>query len=392
MNAKGLRKNTRKGQATHGAETPAATPPEAGLPSPLYVGLDVGARKTQCCMIDAHGAIKRESKVATHPHAIGEWMRKHGASNIAQVVLETGAMSAWLHRNLRAQGFPVTVLSALQVHRILSSHPNKTDLKDGRGLAELARKGIDWLTAVHVKSAACHDLRSLLVIRQQFVKQRVQNEAISRGILRQNGELIDNNGRTDIFHDEAQAAMRQVLEKEGVNLCPRLSPVLDLCRELQSKTRVIDQELERLARSNPICRRFMEIPGVGPVVAISFYTAVEDPHRFRQVDDVAAYFGLTPRLYQSGEKKVEGAISLWGNRMTRTHLVQAANVILTHTKDWSSLKSWGVRLSGKIGFNKAKIAVARKLAVIMLAMWRDDLPFCHREEAYRHLKAQRLAA
>lgn len=361
------------------------------LPLPVYVRLDVATRNTQCCMINLNGHIVRESKVSTHPVAICDWMRKYGASNINQVVLETGCMSSWLHRHLRADGFPVTVLSALQVHRILSSHPNKTDLKDVCGLAELARKGLDWLTAVHVKSAACQDMRSILTIRHQLVKQRVQNETVLRAILRQNGEVIENSGRTDIFEDQAKAAIRFIQDKERVNLTPRLMPVLDTSRDLRVRITLLDEELERLAKGNPICQRFLNIPGVGSVVALSFYTAIEDPQRFRQVDDVAAYLGLTPRLYQSGEKKIDGCISLWGNRMTRTHLVQAANVILSHTKEWSSLKSWGVRLAKKIGYNKAKIAVARKLAVIMLAMWRDDLPFCSREEVYRSLKARKSA-
>jgi transposase len=385
MKSKFSNKHTQK-------DTQEAPRAEDARPARLYVGLDIGVRKTQCCMITEHGKLVRETKISTHPKAVGDWMRKHGSSNIEHVVLETGSMSAWLHRNLRAQGFPVVVLSALQVHRILSSHPNKTDKKDARGLAELARKGIDWLTAVHVKSAACQDLRSLLTVRSQFVKQRMQNEAILRGILKQNGEIIDNHGRTDVFHDQAIESIRHAYLNENIDLSPRLLPILELCRDLRARTEAIDRELEKLARSNPVCRRFLDIPGVGPVVAISFYTAIEDPHRFRQVDDVAAYLGLTPRLYQSGEKKYDTVISLWGNRMTRTHLVQAANIILTHTKEWSSLKSWGVRLSHKIGFNKAKIAVARKLAVIMLAMWRDNLPFCHREEIYRNLKAHAAAA
>lgn len=223
-------------------------PKDADLPLPVYVGLDVAARKTQCCMIDLHGHIIRESKVSTHPVAICDWMRKYGASNISHAVLETGSMSSWLYRHLRANGIPVTVLSALQVHKILSNHPNKTDLKDARGLAELARKGLDWLTAVHVKSAACQDMRSILTIRHQLVKQRVQNETVLRGVLRQNGELIDNSGRTDIFEDQAKAAIRFIQDKEGVNLMPRLLPVLETIRDLRLRISLFDDELEQLAK------------------------------------------------------------------------------------------------------------------------------------------------
>ncbi len=133
--------------------------------------------------------------------------------------------------------------------------------------------------------------------------------------------------------------------------------------------------MHALAATNPVCQRFMSVPGVGAITALSFFTAIEEPARFRHADDVAAYLGLTPRVYQSGESLTHGKISKMGNRLTRTHLVTAATVLMSATKTFSSLKAWGVRLAKKVGFNKAKVAVARKLSVILFSMWRDGTYF-----------------
>jgi transposase len=139
----------------------------------------------------------------------------------------------------------------------------------------------------------------------------------------------------------------------------------------------------------------MEIPGIGAITALSFYSAIEDPTRFRHVDDVAAYLGLTPRIYQSGDSLSHGGISKMGNQLTRTHLVSAATVMLSTTRSFSTVKDWGLRLSKRIGFNKAKVALARKLAIIMLSLWRDGTHFMAKAadvDAHRNLMRSRATA
>lgn len=353
-----------------------------------YVGLDVASKKTQICIVTHKGKVFLEKEINTHPAAIASYLRKHCASNVEKVALETGGMSSWLYHGLKKSGLPVVVLDALHVSRFLSVKRNKTDINDARGIAELIRSGLDWLNVVYVKSAMCHEIRSLLTIRNQLVRQRVQNEMVVRGILRIYGGLINSSGHsTWCFREEAIKQMVDINDRDKIDLRPRIVPVLDLCREITQKAQQMEDELIHLAKADPVCRRFMDIPGVGAIVALSFYTAIEDPKRFRQIDDVGAYFGLTPKTYQSGETETSGGITHRGNLLTRTHLVQAANVILTHTQEWSSLKSWGVRLVKKIGYNKAKVAVARKLAITMLAMWRDNTPFYHKQETYLAYKA-----
>lgn len=166
-----------------------------------------------------------------------------------------------------------------------------------------------------------------------------------------------------------------IQDHEGINLRPRILPVLDLCERLQADAQRIEAELEALAAANPICRRFVAVPGVGAITALSFFTAVGEPSRFRRTDDVAAYLGLTPRVYQPGESLTHGRISKMGNRLTRTHLVTTATVMSSATKTFSTMKDWGLRLANKVGFNKARVAVARKLAIILFGIWRDGTQF-----------------
>ncbi len=130
-----------------------------------------------------------------------------------------------------------------------------------------------------------------------------------------------------------------------------------------------------LARNDLDCRRSMTLPGVGPINALAFCAAIDDPSRFRRSRSVGAYFGLTPRRHASGEVDWSGRISKCGDAMVRTYLFEAAGVLLTRVSRWCRLKAWGHRLWKRIGFKKAKIAVARKLAVILHRMWRDGTDF-----------------
>ncbi len=135
------------------------------------------------------------------------------------------------------------------------------------------------------------------------------------------------------------------------------------------------RKLLDLARDDVDSRRSMTVPGIGPITALAFYAAVDDPTRFRRSRSVGAYFGLTPRRTASGELDRSGRISKCGDRMLRSYLFEAAGVLLTRVAQWCKLKAWGLRLWKRIGFKKAKVAVARKLAVILHRMWRDGADF-----------------
>lgn len=342
----------------------------------FFVGLDVGLKSTAICVVDGDGEVISENTTKSDPTEIGRYLRKNYKSHITRIGIETGSISVWLTKGLRRQGFQVAMLDALKVHRILSIKRNKTDPNDARGIAEIVRSGRNYISEVYVKSSACFAIRAQLILRSRLVQQRLQNEMVIRGLLKVHGGRVEPGSKTSVtFSERVMEQVFQIRGAENIDLRPQIVPMLRLGETLYDEAKRIEQELEKIAAENPTCQRMMDVPGVGAIVALSFYTAIEDPTRFRRADDVAAYLGLTPRIYQSGESLTSGSISRMGNRMTRTHLVQAATVMLSGTKSWSSLKDWGIKLSKRVGFNKAKVAVARKLAIVLFSIWRDGTFF-----------------
>jgi transposase len=341
-----------------------------------YVGLDVAQKKTAACVVDQDGKVVREKELKTHPAAIIAFLRKHFQSDVANIGLETGSLSPWLYRNLRQEGFPVVVLDSVHVSKALSMRRNKTDENDARGIAELVRMGVEWLGAVHVKSVACQEVRTRLTCRAVLVHQRVEMENTICGMLKPYGCVVERGHKCmATFRERVIDGLCLIEDRENILLKITVTPLLDMLAGIYKQIDAMDAELKAMAESHPVCRRFMSVPGVGPVTALAFFTAIEDPSRFKDPADVSAYLGLTPRTHQSGEYERQGRITKRGDVMTRLHLVQAATVMMTSTKSWSSLKSWGVRLSKRIGFNKAKVAVARKLAIVLFVMWRDGKDF-----------------
>lgn len=131
----------------------------------------------------------------------------------------------------------------------------------------------------------------------------------------------------------------------------------------------------RAVRSDVVCRRLMTMPGIGPVTALTYRATVDDPNRFRRSRAVGAYLGLTPRRYQSGETDRVGRITKVGDSDTRTALFEAANVILRPATRWSAMKAWAMRIADRQGARRAKVALARRMAVILHRMWVDEADF-----------------
>ena len=131
----------------------------------------------------------------------------------------------------------------------------------------------------------------------------------------------------------------------------------------------------KIARHDDVCRRFMTTPSVGAIVAITYKSALDNPHRLKKSRNAGPLFGLTPKRYQSGETDVTGGISRVGDEMVRTALYEAANVLLSRVTRFSALKHWGLEVAKRRGSKRAKVAVARKLAVILHRMWIDGSTF-----------------
>jgi transposase len=153
------------------------------------------------------------------------------------------------------------------------------------------------------------------------------------------------------------------------------APLLSVHENICQQQSTFDDEVRRLAKSDETTRRLMTVPGVGVITALTFRHTIDDPSRFRSASTVGAYLGLTPRRNQSGETDTSGKISRWGDRLLRTYLFEAATVLLYRTKKWSSLKVWGMKLAKRIGMKKAKVAIARKIAVILHCIWVDGASF-----------------
>ncbi|MFQ5626063.1 MAG: IS110 family transposase [Methyloligellaceae bacterium] len=336
-----------------------------------YAALDVGVHNLALCIIDEDGDVRLEKSLPTDVDAIVSCLRGF-SEEIAAVGLEAGTLTQWLTYGLRDAGFRPVVMEARHVKAALGAMRNKTDRNDARGIAQILRTG--WYREVHVKSLESHYIRTLLASRKALLRKCIDLENEVRGLLKVFGIRL----RAGIRHGAFDAATREPIEANAM-LAHALIPLLDVRLELYRAFLELDRRVKALAHGDDICLLLMTTPGVGYITALTFRAAVDDPRRFRRSKTVAAHFGLTPRRYQSGERDTPGHISKAGDTEVRSALYAAANIILTRSAKWSSLKAWGTRLARSKGRKRALVAIARKLAVILHAMWIDGTPFSHQE-------------
>ena len=332
-----------------------------------YAGIDVSLECSSVCVVDATGRVAREGKVASEPEALIGWLGALGLG-LAQIGLEAGPLSQWLFAELRKAGLAVELLETRHVRDAFQAMPVKTDRNDARGIAQLIRLG--WFRPVHCKSMGAQETRALLTARKLVQSKLHDVEMGLRGLLRGFGlkvgaiaprsfegrirELVGGHSSLEVIA-EALLAVRTVLLREFNGL---------------------DKRLRTLARHDARARLLMSAPGVGALVSLTFASAIDDPGRFKRSKMVGAHFGMTPKKYQSGETDITGRISKSGDKSVRTALYEAAHIILTKpVKGCAALKSWAMRLAKRAGLKKAKVALARKLAVIMHRMLVDAKPF-----------------
>jgi transposase len=328
--------------------------------------MDVSLKETSICVVDGSGEIVLEGTVISEPPAIATFI-KAKAGGAARIGLETGPTSTWLWHELRALGLPVICIDARHAKAALSLQINKSDRNDAVGLARIMQCG--WYKEVQVKSLPCHEVRALLNSRAQLVKAKRDIENQIRGLLKNVG-LVVGAGKGNVFRRRVEA----LVDEQGL-LWEAVRPLIEVREMLRREIAGLYRKLVHLARNDANTRRSMTVPGIGPITALAFQSAIDDPGRFRRSRSVGAYLGLTPRRHASGEVDWSGRISKRGDGMVRSYLFEAAGVLLTRVPQWCKLKAWGHRLWKRIGFKKAKIAVARKLAVILHRMWRNGTDF-----------------
>ena len=331
-----------------------------------FAGLDISMEETHVCVVDREGTVVHEKKTASTPEAIAALLAKAPACR--RIVFETGRMAPMLYHGLAAFGLPVVCIESRQAYQALKSlATHKTDRNDARGLAHLARTG--FFKPVHVKSLPAHAVRALIIARKKLVGQRVMLENQIRGLAVVFGIRLPR-ALSPTFIDQALRA------SEGINgLSAAMGGLITARTAVLSAVAAIDADMKKMARASGACRRLMTIPGVGQLTALAFTAAVDDPGRFRRSRDIGAYLGLVPRRYQSGEVDYTGSISKCGDRRMRTLLYEAANVMLTRYKGPLKLKDWALALARRSTMRKARIALARRLAIIMHAILRHGTEF-----------------
>jgi transposase len=331
-----------------------------------YAGIDVSLKESSVCVLDAAGKVVREVKVASEPEALVRYFDELGLP-VSRIGLEAGPLSQWLHAELIAAGRDAVLLETRHVKAALSAMTVKTDRKDARGIAQLLRMG--WYRPVHAKSAPCKDTRALLAGRKLLQAKLLDVELSIRGILRGYGLKVGevSRGRFEARIRELTAGHAILETVIGAMLAARMALWNEFTR--------LHREMLKIARADRVCRRLMSAPGVGALVALTYRSAVDDPSRFEKSSAIGAYFGLTPKKYQSGETDRDGGVSKVGDGMVRTALFEAAHIMLTRAVRFSSLKRWALGVAQRRGMKRAKVALARKLGVVLHRMWVEATEF-----------------
>lgn len=348
-----------------------------------YVGLDVSMKETFICIEDETGKIMHQGRSKTDPELIANYLKKFQLS-IAKVGLESGSLSHWLTEELRKLDIPAICIDARQMASILSVQINKTDKNDAKGIADAMRCSL--YREVIQKSHQAIEIGTLMGSRRLMVMQKVQLKNAIRGFLKTYGIRLGSIGDVSFIEKVKEKLSDQLaLLKESID--GLLMCYQKVCEELKKLTK----KVEELVEADEDAKRFMTIPGVGPITALTYKMEIDDPRKFKSSRSVGAYLGMTPRQYSSGETKKQGRVSKCGSQEMRSLLNEAATVLLCTSKKWSKLKAWGLKIQRKHGFKKATMAVGRKLAVIMHRMMMDKTDFIYGEPKEKKEDAMSIA-
>jgi transposase len=331
-----------------------------------FAGLDVSVKETSVCIVDDAGKIVREVRVASEPEALLQVLT-NTIYRFKRVGLEAGPLSQWLHSVLAEAGFPVICVETRHMRAVLKAQINKTDRNDARGIAQMMRVGL--YRPVHVKTLRSQKLRMLLTHRKLLQSKAIAIENDLRGSLRNFGLKVGMVGTVKF-----EARIKELVQNLP-DLAELVEPLLIVRRVVREQLGILHRRLLAIVRDDDVCRRLMTVPGVGPVVALTYRVTVDVPARFRNSKAVGAVFGLTPAKYQSGENDRTGAISRCGDEMMRMMLYEAAQSMLVRAAKWSWLKAWAMKIARHRGMKKAIVALARRLAVIMHRIWVDGTDF-----------------
>jgi transposase len=329
----------------------------------VYGAIDLHMRYSQIRILSEDGQVLRDGRVVTTPERL---VAAFTAQGPLRILLESGTESEWVAQALEAAG-----------HTVIVADPNfapmygelrrkvKTDTRDVAALAEANRRG--WYRPAHRTSAAQRARRQVLRTRRQLVQMRTGTISVIRSLLRQAGYRVGTGGSDAFVARLARLAVPPTL-------AATIAPLARTLTTLRTEIRALDAQLETVAQTDPIVRRLQTVPGVGPVVAVTFRAFVDDIARFRSAAQVSAALGLVPREDSSADRRHRGHVTKAGPSELRSLLVQAAWVCWRSCRR-GPLRAWTDQLAARRGKRIAVVALARRLSRILYAIWRDDTVF-----------------
>jgi transposase len=330
-----------------------------------HIGMDVGMKVSHICEVTEEGEVI-ERQIRTDRRLLQEVLGNRGK---ARILIEASTESEWIACCLEELGHEVIVAdpnyAPMYAHR---SRRIKTDRRDAHALAKACQVGA--YRPAHRTSATQRDARALLGVREMLVRTRTRWIVHIRALLRRDGLRLAP-GRAENF---VPRVSELVMSPE---LGARIAPALALLKPLNGQIADLDTQVAVRAREDEHARRLMTAPGVGPVTAVAFVATVDRVVRFRDAHQLESYIGLVPREWSSSETQRKGSITKAGNTRMRWLLVEAAWCILRRKKkpETALLRDWADRVALRRGSHVAAVALARRLAGILYAMWRDGTEY-----------------
>jgi transposase len=328
------------------------------------IGIDLHQRESQLCIKSVDGTIS-ERRIGTSR----DWFTAVlGDRPRARVLLEATTESEWVARHLEALGHEVIVAdpnyAPMYAHR---SRRAKTDKRDARTLMQACDTGI--YRPAHRLSEARRHVRADLAVREALVRTRTRYVSLAKTLVRRDGLRVASSRSDYVAERIAGLALGPALTRE-------LAPLFHVLAALEEPLAALDARLAELVRTDQAAALLATVPGVGPVTASAFVATVDDVGRFRTAHEVEAYLGLVPREKSSGEKRQLGRITKAGNKRLRWLLVEVGwSILRSKAPETAALRAWGLRIAARRGKRIAVVALARRVAGILFAMWRDGVPY-----------------
>lgn len=329
-----------------------------------YVGIDLAERTSTICRLDGQASVV--DRVECPTAALDQRLEDYPFS---RVIIESTPLAEWAASVAEAAGHEAVIIDARAARHLVRSK-KKTDARDAYTLARLGHSG--WYVEVHRKSGSARAMRSQIQARQGLIRTQRAMAAQIRGLLKAHGVCV---GR--VSEGEFAERVRELAARHAPLLAESLEALLELWARAGEQAKTLKRSMQR-QRVEPehqaVVEQLQSVPGVGPLVSRAYVATVDDPQRFPRAEAVADYLGLSPSVHQSGATEYRGRITKEGDELLRWHLVEAANALLNRGPD-CALKRWAERLRQRKGSAKAKVALARKLAVLLWRLWRSGERF-----------------